>query len=194
MARKLIYIHGFNSSERSHKAVQLGEHLRTWQGQYIVPRLSHDPEQAIAHLSALVDEDTALIGSSLGGFYATYLSQRYHLPSVVINPAVRPFELLDEYRGVQYNPYQNYSYELNHIHMQALQGLYLQQLTSPELLFLLQQEGDEVLPYEQAVAYYQGCKQQVEAGGNHSFIGFERYFTHIMQFLNISLTTKAVNE
>ena len=186
MASKLIYIHGFNSSELSQKAVQLGEYLAPWSGRYIVPRLGHDPAQAIAQLAALIDDNTALIGSSLGGFYATYLSQQYNVPAVVINPAVNPAALFNAYLGPQYNPYQDYHYVLNKHHLRALEQLYLKQLSSPELLFLLQQEGDEVLPYRQAVDYYHNCQQVVEPGGDHRFVGFERYFGAIARFLNIT--------
>ncbi|WP_105257923.1 YqiA/YcfP family alpha/beta fold hydrolase [Pseudoalteromonas sp. T1lg88] len=189
MASKLIYIHGFNSSELSQKAVQLGEYLATWSGQYLVPRLSHDPKTAIAQLEQHLDQDTALIGSSLGGFFATYLSQTHGLPAVVVNPAVHPARRFSEYLGPQYNPYQDYHYQLDKTHLQALDELYLEQLTSPELLFLLQQQGDEVLPYRQAVDYYQACQQVVEPGGEHRFVGFERYFGAITRFLNITLTT-----
>ncbi|MFY8274285.1 YqiA/YcfP family alpha/beta fold hydrolase [Pseudoalteromonas sp. SSDWG2] len=187
MARKLIYIHGFNSSELSQKAVSLGEHLASWDGEYCVPRLSHDPKIAIAQVEALIDTNTALIGSSLGGFYATYLSQRYQVSAVVVNPVVNPAALFTTYLGQQYNPYQDYHYELDKTHLLALQQLYLEQLASPELLFLLQQEGDEVLPYEQAVQYYRNAKQVVEPGGDHRFVGFERYFGAITRFLNITV-------
>ncbi len=187
MASKLIYIHGFNSSELSQKAVQLGEYLASWSGDYIVPRLSHDPGKAIGQLESFIDDDTALIGSSLGGFYGTYLSQKHQIPAVLVNPAVNPATMFVDYLGEQYNPYQDYHYILDKTHLLALEQLYLQHLSSPEHLFLLQQEGDEVLPYKHAVEYYQNCQQVVEPGGDHRFVGFERYFGAIARFLNITL-------
>ncbi|WP_462159086.1 YqiA/YcfP family alpha/beta fold hydrolase [Pseudoalteromonas sp. GB56] len=187
MATKLIYIHGFNSSELSQKAVQLGEYLDLWSGEYVVPRLHHNPATAIEQLESIIDKETALIGSSLGGFYATYLSQKHHLPAVLVNPAVNPSTMFVDYLGEQYNPYQDIHYVLDKTHLLALEQLYLKQLSSPELLFLLQQEGDEVLPYKQAVDYYQNCQQVVEPGGDHRFVGFERYFGAIARFLNITL-------
>lgn len=70
--------------------------------------------------------------------------------------------------------------------MDALRSLYLPQLDTPSLLYLLQQTGDEVLPFQQAVNYYSQCKQHVEFGGDHSFIGFEQTFASIVDFLKIT--------
>ncbi|QMW13887.1 MULTISPECIES: YqiA/YcfP family alpha/beta fold hydrolase [Pseudoalteromonas] len=186
MAKRVIYIHGFNSSEKSYKAVRFGEHMAQFDVDYQVPRLTHEPLHAMLQLEQLITADTVLLGSSLGGFYATYLSQRYGLPAVLINPAVRPFELLDNLLGPNYNPYQNVHYELDKRHMDALRSLYLAQIKTPSLLYLLQQTGDEVLPYQEAVKYYSQCKQRVEFGGDHSFIGFEQTFASIVDFLKIT--------
>ncbi|WP_404341013.1 YqiA/YcfP family alpha/beta fold hydrolase [Pseudoalteromonas mariniglutinosa] len=186
MPKRIIYVHGFNSSEKSYKAVRFGEYMADYDVDYCVPRLNHEPLQAIVRLEQLITANTALIGSSLGGFYVTYLSQKYSLPAVVINPAVRPFELLDNYLGDNYNPYQDSHYKLNSRHIAALRRLFLPQLHTPSLLYLLQQTGDEVLPFQQAVKYYSQCKQLIEFGGDHSFIGFEHTFASIVDFLKIT--------
>ncbi|CAM4049964.1 YqiA/YcfP family alpha/beta fold hydrolase [Pseudoalteromonas byunsanensis] len=188
MVKRVIYIHGFNSSELSAKAQQFGLWLKeqAFQCHYITPRLHYDPRVAIVQLEALVDGNTVLMGSSLGGFYATYLSQRHNIPAVVINPAVRPFELLADYLGPQYNPYQQIHYQLGQEHVYALRKLYLQRLTAPSLLMLLQQMGDEVLPYQHALQYYKSCLQRVEFAGDHSFMGFQRYFDTVVNFLKIT--------
>jgi len=186
MARRVIYLHGFNSSERSSKAVHFGEYMQNYNVDYHVPRLSHEPLQAILQIEQLITPNTALIGSSLGGFYATYLSQHYKLPAAVINPAVKPYLLLSSLLGRNYNPYQDYTYELNNNHINALKALSIAHLPEPSRLYLLQQTGDEVLPYQQAVNYYSHCKQRIEFGGDHSFIGFERTFASIVDFLKIT--------
>lgn len=182
MVNKIIYVHGFNSSERSQKAVQFGEFVTSRGIEYCVPRLSHEPVRALEQLKACLSEHCALIGSSLGGFYATYLSQRYRIPAVVVNPVVKPHQLMHGYLGAQFNPYQDYHYTLNNEHLEQLKALDVEQFTFPELVFLLQQEADEVLPYEQAVAHYHACRQIVEQGGSHRFEGFERHFDTILEF------------
>ena len=186
MAKRVIYIHGFNSSDKSHKAVRFGELMAHYDVDYRVPRLNHEPLQAIIKLEQLLTPNTVLLGSSLGGFYATYLSQRYKIPAVVINPAVAPYNLLEPLLGLNYNPYQDYHYELNNSHMNALKALTIDKIKHPKLLYLFQQTGDEVLNFQHAVNYYSQCKQCVEFGGDHSYTGFERTFARIVDFLQIS--------
>lgn len=187
MAKKrVIYIHGFNSSPLSAKAQLLGEFLGRYNVDYQVPLLNHQPLEALVTIERMINSDTVLVGSSLGGFFATYLSQKYRVPAVLINPAVAPHELMNSFLGYQYNPYQQYHYELTLDHVAQLKQLYLPKLPMAELMLLLQQSGDEVLDFQQAVRYYKNSPQVIEFGGDHSFIGFERYFAKIVDFLKIT--------
>ncbi len=186
--KKVIYIHGFNSSPESYKAVKFGQYLAQRyhnEIEYLVPCLKHEPIASLIQLENLIDANTVLLGSSLGGFYATYLSQKYQIKAVLINPAVTPFNLMADYLGEQFNPYQNYRYHVTQSHIEQLKWCYLKTLLKPELLLLLQQTGDEVLNYQEAVKYYSQCHQQIEFGGDHSFIGFHNHFDGIVDFLNI---------
>ncbi|CCQ09920.1 Putative esterase, FIGfam005057 [Pseudoalteromonas luteoviolacea B = ATCC 29581] len=183
---RVIYIHGFNSSEQSYKAQAMREWLKGFDVEYVVPRLHYDPRLAMMQLEQLIEPNTKLIGSSLGGFYATYLSQRYHLDCVVINPVVRPSELLKGFLGPQYNPYQDCHYKLDIEHVTALDKLYLPALPEPWRVLLLQQMGDEVLPYQAALNYYQTTQQYIDFQGDHSFQGLQRYFPAIVKFLKIT--------
>jgi len=185
MVKRVIYIHGFNSSEKSYKAVRFGELMAHYDVDYCVPRLNHEPVEAIIALEQLLTPNAVLLGSSLGGFFATYLSQRYQIPAVVINPAVAPYTLLEPILGPNYNPYQDYNYQLQSRHIDALKALTVTELKHPELLYLLQQTGDEVLNFQHAIKYYSQCKQLIEFGGDHSFNGFERAFSSIVDFLKI---------
>lgn len=187
----LLYIHGFNSSPLSEKANNLKQWLAVHYPQInmIVPQLPNFPQQATKLLDDILaehqHETIGLVGSSLGGYFSIYFSERYQIPAVLVNPAVRPFDLLSDYLGENTNPYTHETYVLVPKHMHELKALHLEKIRSPNLLWLLQQMGDEVLDYRQAVAYLSECKQTVEPDGDHAFVGFERYFPQIIRFLSL---------
>jgi len=183
-----IYVHGFNSSPHSFKARQ----LKSWMEQQgvgarlRVPALDHRPQRAIAQLEQQVrdgDGPVVLLGSSLGGYYATWLTEQHpDLRAVLINPSVRPFELMAAYLGENHNLYTGERYLLTPEHQQQLQALYCPELRDPGRYLLLAQTADEVLDYREAVARYAACEQQIEAGGSHGFDHFERSWGRIFRF------------
>ena len=188
----LLYIHGFNSSPLSHKAQVMTnfcqQHRRDIRLE--VPRLPCFPSDAALVLKSTVEQykddyHIGLIGSSLGGYLSTWLNSLYGYKAVLVNPAVRPYELLADYLGPQVNPYTDEEYVLTAKHVNELRELDVTEIAQPDDFWLLQQQDDEVLDYRQAVAKYIGGKQTVESGGDHSFINFERYPSQIIQFLNL---------
>lgn len=186
----LLYIHGFNSSPLSLKANVMREYCEQHRPdiKVVIPRLPCFPEQAAQHLLDIVnqykdDYQIGLVGSSLGGYLSMWLNAQFGLKAAVVNPAVKPYELLNDYLGEQENPYTNERYVLETQHIDQLKQLDTPVIKIPSDFWLLQQTEDEVLDYRQAVAHFAGAKQTVEQGGDHSFVDFERYPAQIIEFL-----------
>lgn len=183
----IVFLHGFNSSPYSGKALQIGDFLhRLGRGdEYFCPVLSNSPREAVAQVEALLEKNSqavTLVGSSLGGFYATYLAEKYGGKAVLVNPAVHVHDLLRVALGPQINWHTGEEWVLTEAHLAELAAMNLAQITRPERYLLMVQTGDEVLNYQDAVSYYAGARHIIEDGGDHSFIGFERYLSTILDF------------
>lgn len=181
----LIYIHGFNSSPASHKAQLLKARLEALgRGkEFAAPALPHSPAQAAALLDALAARNpgAALVGSSLGGYYATYLAEKHDLKAVLLNPAVRPYELLAPLVGRQKNFHTAEEYDFTTQHVAELRSLEVERIT-PERYLLLAATGDEVLDYRSAVERYRGCRQLVIAGSDHGLSDFADYLDLVLRY------------
>ncbi|MBT9568968.1 MAG: esterase [Thiobacillus sp.] len=184
----IVYLHGFNSSPASGKARQLGDYLSSVGrlAEYYCPALPNSPREAIVKVESTLARGGAtsvtLIGSSLGGFYATWLAEKHGWKAVLVNPAVHAHKLMRDALGVQSNWHTGEKWVLTEAHLAEMAALDIDRITRPERYLLLAQTGDEVLDYRDAVAYYQGATQIIEEGGDHSFAGFERHFQTILDF------------
>jgi uncharacterized protein len=184
----IVYLHGFNSSPASGKARQLGEYMaRSGRlADYYCPALPNSPRAAIAQVEADLAQrqpgSVTLVGSSLGGFYATYLAEKHGYKVVLVNPAVHAHVLMRGALGPQTSWHTGEKWELTEAHLAELAALDVAAITRPERYLLLVQTRDEVLDYRDAVAYYAGATQIVEDGGDHGFAGFERHLQTILDF------------
>jgi len=188
MAFSIVYIHGFNSSPQSHKAQQ----FRQWIAEHHpditlhIPALKPFPLDAIKQLedlAALNPHHTGFIGSSLGGFYAVWLAEKFHACAVLINPAVRPFDSLARYLGENTNFHTQESYTLTQQHVDDLQTVFVATPSQPENLLLLVQTGDETLNFREATTHFQHSPAVIEYGGDHAFQQAEKHFPYMLSFL-----------
>jgi predicted esterase YcpF (UPF0227 family) len=185
----LVYLHGFNSSPSARKAGLVGSYIGRQQiaADFFHPSIPDTPDEAVIFLENLMrrfsGRRVALIGSSLGGFYATWLGEKYGLDVVLVNPAVRPHELLCQYLGTNQNPYSGSYYQLTEDHIATLQSLFVSSLTRPEKRLVLLQTGDEVLDFQEAGRRFSASCCWIEHGGSHTFTGFERYLPAIFWWL-----------
>lgn len=186
----IIYLHGFNSSPRSTKAQVIQTYFQTHHHVMChVPALAIEPARAIDQTSELIvhiqakGKQPALMGSSLGGFYATYLSEQFNLKAVLINPAVAAHHLLVDHIGEQTNFHTDEKYQFTHEHVEQLRALDITRLTHPKNFFVLLQTGDEVLDYQRAIALFSHSSLWVSGGGSHSFDHIERTLPAVLNFL-----------
>lgn len=186
----LIYLHGFNSSPQSKKARELGRSMANHglEGQFACPALPHEPGRAIeavnAELKRAGPRPVVLVGSSLGGFYATWFAETYALRAVLINPAVQPHRDLRPLLGPQRNLYTGEPYELTAADLADWASLMVGEIT-PSRYLLLVETGDEVLDYRESVERYAGAEQVVVSGGDHTFASFPALVSRILTFAGL---------
>lgn len=183
----LIYIHGFNSSSQSGKARELLSWMaaRGLGEACVCPDLPDRPAEAIRLLEGLIARSQGpakLVGSSLGGFYATHLAEKHDLKAVLVNPCVDCHEKLTDHVGeTQKNWHSGAEYVFSADHLNELRSLATPPRDMTRYLLLLE-TGDEVLDYREAVAAYPGARQVVLEGGDHGFTRFTEFLPDILAF------------
>jgi predicted esterase YcpF (UPF0227 family) len=185
----VIYLHGFLSSPQSQKALQFFEYVKANYPDLAIeiPQLADYPNEALAIIEQLVTKHKGrklrFIGSSLGGFLSTFMVEKYSGKAVLINPAVRPFELLVDFLGEHINPNTQQPFLLENKHIDDLRLLNTPTLKPTSDYWVLLQTADETLDYRQAETKYQDYKLSIEQGGDHSFQDFQRFLPDIFRFL-----------
>ena len=188
---KILYLHGFASSADSTKALKLKEYINSnyLKTEIIIPDIENNIAHAVKQIDNLIKElsPSGLIGSSLGGFYATYFSEKYNLKCVGINPAVMPPADMSQYLGENKNYSTDEKFIITQEQLDLLAKMMkeIKAIKNPKNFMILLQSKDESLDYRAATKFYQGSMLDVTFGGNHSFEHFEAYFTKIKLFLNM---------
>ena len=153
---------------------------------YKVPRLHHRPITAVAQVEnecrGVAPEELTLVGSSLGGFYATVVAERLGCRAALLNPAVHPHRHFARYLGPQRNLYTGEEFELTMEHVEDLHALEVHRITHPERYWLFVETGDEVLDYREAVEFYGGALHEVVRGGDHTLTCFPERIPEIVDW------------
>ena len=181
----IVYLHGFNSSPQSHKAQVLKRYMedRGLGGEFACPALPVSASAAVSVIQGVVARrgPVCYLGSSLGGFYATYRVETQGGKAALINPAIDPHVGLRAYLGPQKNLFTGEPYELTEQHLDEWRTLHLPGVT-PQRYLLLVETADEVLDYRRAVSRYAGAEQIVVPGGDHSLQSFPQHLARILGF------------
>jgi len=186
----IIYLHGFISSPASNKARTLRDYMqaRGLGERFACPALPDTPQGAVRAIEAELERVTArsatFVGSSLGGFYATWFAEKYDRRAVLINPAIRPDLGLAAYLGPQRNLYSGETFELTRAHLAGWRSLVVERV-DPERYLLLLETGDEVLDWREAARKYEGARTIVRDGGDHTMQSFAEHLPRILAFAGI---------
>ena len=183
---RLIYLHGFRSSPQSFKARLLAERMQVMgrQGEFICPQLPPSPRAAMELVLGQIAptrQDT-LVGSSLGGLYATWLAERVGCRAVLLNPAVQPARDLKEYNGPRTMFHSDEPFEFRDEYLDEMRALQIERITGPERYFLIAAKGDELLDWREMVGHYPGAKLHLLEGSDHGLSDFADYIDEVLAF------------
>ena len=189
----LLYLHGFRSSPQSAKSRRVAAWVRQHRPEvhWWCPQLPPSPRETMAMLFKTLagwpQERMAVIGSSLGGFYATAVAERTGCPAVLLNPAVNPARDLAAYIGEQtsfHDPADHFFFRAEFI--DELRELTLTAVTRPERYFAIIAKGDEVLDWREMTGRYPGAHIRLLEGGDHGLSDFEDHLPHLLSFLHLT--------
>ena len=186
----LLYLHGFRSSPQSTKAQMMAarvqadhKKVRWW-----CPQLPPSPREAMALIQrGTADwpaDQMAVVGSSLGGFYATALAQQRGCRAVVLNPAVDPASDLAAHIGEQtawHDPAEHFFFRPEYI--DELRALQTGPLTHPERTFAVIAKGDELLDWREMTARYASARIRLLEGSDHALSDFDAHIDAVQEFL-----------
>ncbi len=192
----ILYLHGFRSSPLSMKARLTGERMaQLGRGaEFLCPQLPASPrlamELAFGLVAGVPAEELTIVGSSLGGYYATWMAERLGCRAVLLNPAVVPMLDLDQHVGVSTAYHSDEPFEFKREYIEELRALAVPQISRPERYFLIACTGDEVLDYRDMVAHYAGAKQKVVQGSDHAISEYADYLGAVLEYCGVTDETR----
>jgi hypothetical protein len=195
----ILYLHGFRSSPLSFKARMLAQAMeaRGLQAQWQCPQLPASPRAAMALAETLARAQMAtaarkgwaipqlaltLIGSSLGGYYATWLAEHLGCKAVLLNPAVNPARELATNVGVHRMYHFDAPFVFRPEYVGELNEFHTDRITLPHRYFLIAATGDELLDWQEMCDYYPGARQRIVQGSDHALTDFEKWMPEVLEF------------
>ena len=187
----ILYLHGFRSSPHSFKTGLLAERMRALGrgDEYVCPQLPASPRAAIELATGLARQGDpatlSIIGSSLGGYYASWIAEQIGCRAVLLNPAVHAARDLASQVGVKTQYHSNDAFEFKQQYLDELEEIRIKEITHPERYFLIAATGDELLDWREMTAQFAGARQQVIQGSDHGLSDFARYADQVLSFCGI---------
>ena len=191
MNNTILYFHGFKSSSDSTKAKDLHKFIskRTKNTILITPNIHdnfHDAHDQIINLIESNQPNIFFMGSSLGGYYASFFSQKYNKKAVLINPAIPPLKNFEMHLGKNKNYSNGNKFIITKNDIDYIRSLSYKKILKPKNLMILLESGDEILNYNDTSSYFSGSHIDILYGGDHSYSSFKEKFNKIQDFLKIT--------
>ena len=187
----IVYLHGFRSSPFSMKAKMTHRAILDLKGEgvdveWYCPQLPPSPKEAMAMVVTYIKSQNykqlSIIGSSLGGYYATYLAELFSAQATLLNPAIEPARDLESYIGELKAWHSDEAFHFKPEYIQELNDLYIKNITKPNRYYLIAAKGDEVLDWQEMVAKYPGAQQLVLEGGDHAISNYLELLPTVLAF------------
>ena len=190
LSKNIFYFHGFASSADSTKALVFQNFIKKGfpNVRLHIPNIDNSIEKSFVQLEDLVNKNSTnklFMGSSLGGFYASYFAEKYNSKAVLINPASNPYRGMEMYLGKNINYSTNEEFYLTKEDLEVLEEKNVSSINNPSNYLVLVETGDEVIPFKYTLEFYKGCNFCVVNGGSHSFDSFQDKLEIIASFLEI---------
>ena len=190
MNKNIFYFHGFASSADSTKAKVFGDFIKEkFPTIYLhIPNIDNSIEKSFIQLENLVEENTGdrlFIGSSLGGFYASYFAEKFDSKAVLINPASNPYLGMEMYLGENTNYSTNEKFYLTKKDLKVLRLNNVSKIKFPSNYLVLIETGDDVIPFKYTLDFYNGCNFCIINEGSHSFDSFKEKLEIISKFMKL---------
>jgi uncharacterized protein len=188
----LLYLHGFRSSPQSTKAQTMAAWVQTHRPgiEWWCPQLPTSPRETMQLLQSRVTDwpvaQAAVIGSSLGGFYATAVAEQLGCRAVLLNPAIDPARDLAKYVGEISTWHSGERFFFRPEFIDELRAIAPAKITRPERYFAVIAKGDEVLSWAEMKARYRGCKIKLLEGSDHALSDFDSHLPDVLAFLGLN--------
>ncbi|WP_281746311.1 YqiA/YcfP family alpha/beta fold hydrolase [Polynucleobacter yangtzensis] len=188
----IVYLHGFRSSPRSSKAVITGDAIKSLSTsehpiEWYCPQLVASPKESMDMVNSRITRSQhdrlVVIGSSLGGYYANYLAEKYGCKAVALNPAVRAPRELAAHVGMLTSYDTDEPYDFRPEYIEELKALQVESITDPSRYFLMAAKGDELLDWQEMVDFYKGAEQLVLEGSDHGIADYPEHLPAVLKFI-----------
>jgi hypothetical protein len=190
MSKSILYLHGFASSSNSNKAKVLKNYISKnyKNAEIIIPDLNNNFKLAVSQINELINSakyPIVFMGSSLGGYYASYFSSKLKTKSVLINPAIPPLKDFEMYLGENENYSTGEKFIITPEDIKYIRKMSYKKYANTENTYVLLESGDEVLNYKETAKYYSSSYLDIIYGGSHSYESLDEKLKNIVNFLEI---------